>query len=575
MDRITQEVIRSGLYAVAREMKATMSRTAASPIIHSGGDSSAAVFDADMQLIAQGNDIPTMLGSSILSTRACVEAIGAATLRPGDVIIGNDTYLAGGNHQPDVQFTRPVFWKDEIVAYVITRAHWPDIGGSTPGSVSIATLDVFGEGVRIPPILLYRQDRLDEPLANLIIHNTRNPSMALLDIQAQYAGCRVGERRIQELVGRYGPAAFRTAAREALDYSERLMRMEIERIPDGTWRGRDLIETVQGGLWSGVPAPVEVAITVAGDRISFDFEGSAPQVRGGVNCPLSVTLNSVWYVVKAVTDPAIPINQGCYRPIEVAAPAGSIVNCSYPASVVSGNYTTSLRLVDMLLTTLAPALPQRVVAQSHGTVAVCRLAGIDPVLARRRALDRVHVTTGDMTPGGYGARPDKDGINGVRTHVGNAGTQSVEFMEHTAPILVESWAILPDTGGAGRFRGGCAVERVCRVDYEEATMSVSADRETCAPIGLFGGKAGALFRCEVTHPDGRSELVPAKGPPLILRQGTRVSLRSAGAGGYGDPAARDPARIQADIRNGYVTEEGALADYGVAVTGGKATDAAT
>ncbi|MGY3470107.1 N-methylhydantoinase B/oxoprolinase/acetone carboxylase alpha subunit [Bradyrhizobium sp. LM6.11] len=233
MDKVAYEIIRSGLYAIAREMKVAMMQTAGSPIIHSGGDASAAIFDAKMQLVAQGNDIPTMMGSAVISTKASVEAIGVKNLRPGDVIISNDVYLGGGNHQPDVQLTRPVFFEGEIIAYTMTRGHWVDIGGTAPGSFTAVTWDIHAEGIRIPPVILYRDDQPVEDLFRLIVHNTRDTDNRTLDINAQYAGTFVGGERIIAMAKKFGRAAIDSAMAASLDYSERLMRAQIERIPDG------------------------------------------------------------------------------------------------------------------------------------------------------------------------------------------------------------------------------------------------------------------------------------------------------------------------------------------------------
>jgi len=565
MDRIEFEIIRSALYAVAREMKIAMMRTAASPVIHSGGDASAAIFDAHMQLVAQGNDIPTMMGSAVISTRASVEAVGVANLHPGDVIVSNDAYLGGGNHQPDVQFTRPVFVDGEIVAYTMTRGHWQDIGGASPNSGTLATWDIFGEGLRIPPVLLFREDRPVPDLMTLITQNTRDPGNRALDIQAQYAGTYVGDRRLAELAGKWGKAALAEAMRESLDYSERLMRKQIQAIPDGVYEGSDFIEPIGEGAGAGEPVPIRVKITVQGERIVFDYTGSGPQVRGGLNCPLSVTCNSTWYTVKALTDPGIPINQGCYRPIEIVAPPGSILNCQYPASVVGGNTATSQRVIDMLLTALAPAVPERVIAQSHGTAGSLWFGGDDPDEARCRALRRRFASAGGVNPGGMGARPGKDGVNAVRTHIGNAGTISVEQTEYTAPVLVEAWRLVADSGGAGRWRGGLTAERSYLVEYEQASCTVGSERARYAPQGLFGGLPGARYECRILRGDGAVEPVPPKGSARVVHRGDRVRIHSAGSGGYGDPFEREPERVLDDVRNGYVSVEEAYRSYGVAV----------
>lgn len=572
MDKITYEIIRSSLYAIAREMKIAMMRTAASPIIHAGGDASAAVFDSTMQLVAQGNDIPTMLGSAVISTRVSVEAIGRERLRPGDVIISNDVYLGGGNHQPDIQFTRPVFHEGEIIAFVMTRGHWSDIGGQTPGSYTPKTWDLFGEGIRIPPVLIYRDDEPVQDVLTLIVQNTRDPAGRLLDVKAQYAGTFVGDQRLRAVAAKYGAANVAAAMAQSLDHSERLMRAEIAKIPDGVYSAEDWIEPVGG---TGDLIPITVRITVDGERMLFDYTGSSAQVRGGINCPFAVTCNSTWFAVKAITDVTIPINQGCYRPVDIIVPEGSILNCTYPASVVTGNTETSPRVIDLLLKALAQAVPQRVIAQSYCAAAAGIFAGNDPDDARSRSLGRKYVTMIDVHAGGMGARPDKDGINAIRVHVGNTGSQSIELIERQFPLRVEEWSIVSDTGGAGRWRGGCTTRRAYRTLFEEATCTVMAERGRVAPDGMFGGLAGAVFECRIDRAGGAVEAVPTKGDQVVLGAGDLVTVQPAGSGGYGDPLTRPAALVLADVQDGYVSLDAARALYGVVVTGGAVDAAAT
>ncbi len=565
MDKISYEIIRNGLYAIAREMKVAMMQTAGSPIIHSGGDASAAIFDAKMQLVAQGNDIPTMMGSAVISTKASVEAIGVENLRPGDVIISNDVYLGGGNHQPDVQLTRPVFFEGEIIAYTMTRGHWVDIGGTAPGSFTAVTWDIHAEGIRIPPVILYRDDKPVEDLFRLIVQNTRDVDNRTLDINAQYAGTYVGGERIIAMAKKFGAAALASAMAQALDYSERLMRAQVERIPDGVYEGSDFIEPVQAPGWPTELIPVKVKITVAGDRIVFDYTGSSRQVRGGVNCPFSVTCNSTWFTLKAITDHTIPINQGCYRPVEIICPEGTVLNCTYPASVVGGVTETSPRIIDMLLKTLSQAVPQRVVAQSNDAACSGIFSGEDPDQGRVRSLRRKNVQHIDPHAGGYGARPMRDGVNAIRVLVGNAGIQSIELIENMVPLRVESWHLVPDSGGAGRWRGGLTSERLYTVGYDEATLSVIAERGIVAPDGLFGGLAGGTFKSVVERSDGNRVAVPSKGEYLVVHRGDRVSIRPAAGGGYGDPLEREAERVLDDVRDGYVSAEVAASLYGVVI----------
>ena len=566
MDTVAYEIIRSGLYAAAREMKVAMMRTAASPIIHSGGDASAAIFDAKMQLVAQGNDIPTMMGSAVMSTKASVEAIGVKNLRHGDVIISNDVYLGGGNHQPDVQLTRPVFVDGEIVAYTMTRGHWVDIGGIAPGSFAVATWDVHAEGIRIPPVLLFRDDKPVDDIFRMIVNNTRDADNRTLDIKAQYAGTFVGGARIIEMARKYGSAAIADAMERSLDYSERLTRARIEKIPDGVYEGNDFLEPVGTPGWPQDLIPVQVKITVDGSRMIFDYTGTASQVRGGVNCPFSVLCNSTWFTVKAITDPLIPINQGCYRPVEIICPEGTVLNCTYPASVVSGVTETSPRIIDMLLRTLSQAVPDRVVAQNNCAACTGVFSGHDPVEERCRAFRRKVVSMVDPNAGGFGARPDKDGISAIRVLVGNTGTQSTELTEHLIPLTIEKWELVPDSGGAGRWRGGLTTDRVYRVEYDESTLTVTAERGRVAPKGLFGGLEGACFRSTVTRTDGSVTEMPSKGSAALVHKGDRVLIRCAGSGGYGDPLDREPERVLKDVFDGYVTANAAGELYGVVLS---------
>lgn len=524
-----------------------------------------------MRLVAQGNDIPTMLGSAVISTRESVLAVGRDNLRPGDVIISNDVYLGGGNHQPDIQLTRPVFLDGEIIAFVMTRGHWTDIGGKSPGSFTPDTWDIFGEGVRIPPVFIYRNDEPVADIMSMIVHNTRNPDACTLDILAQYAGTFCGDRRLQQLARKYGAAALGETMAEALLYSERRMRAQIEAIPDGVYTGSDYIEPVGDAEL----IPIKVKITVEGDSICFDYTGTAPQVRGGVNCPLSVTCNSTWFAVKAITDLSIPINQGCYEPVKIIAPEGSLVNCVYPASVVSGNTETSPRIIDLLLRTLSSALPDRVIAQSNCAACCGIFSGDDPDLDRRKAMRRTYVSTIDVHAGGMGARPDKDGVSAIRVLVGNAGAQPVELIEHNSPLTIEEWTLVPDTGGAGRWRGGCAARRTYRVGFEQATCTVIAERGRVAPKGLFSGLAGATFNSSIERRNGETKTLRAKSEQEIIARGDRVRIQPAGGGGYGDPLERPAQDVWSDVLDGYVSAESAERDYGVIVSAGRLDPGAT
>jgi N-methylhydantoinase B len=307
---------------------------------------------------------------------------------------------------------------------------------------------------------------------------------------------------------------------------------------------------------------LKVKVTIQGDQIHFDYAGTGDQTIGGINCPLAVTCNSTWFTVKALTDISIPINQGCYRPITIDAPLGSIVNCQFPASVVSGNTETSPRVIDLLLKALAQAVPERVVGQSNCAACSGVFGGKDPDSDRVRRTGRPFVSMVEPHGGGMGARASKDGVNGIRVYVGNAGSLPVEFIEQTMPLVVEEWALVTDSGGAGRYRGGLTARRTYRVGFDQATFTVAGERGQFAPQGHFGGQAGAHFLCSVTHPDGSTELLPPKGATAVVRQGDRVVVQPAGSGGYGDPRQRPAEDVMADLANGYISEASARNQYG-------------
>ena len=317
----------------------------------------------------------------------------------------------------------------------------------------------LGEGVRIPPVRLFRNDEIVDDVKTLIVQNPRDPEGRLLDIQAQYAGTFVGDQRIRALCDKYGAQSLADAMKRSLDHSEALMRAAIREIPDGVYEAEDWVEGVYAKNWPADPVRIKVRVTVAGDEMHFDYAGSGSQSSGGINCPFAVTCNSTWFTVKAITDASIPINQGCYRPIHIAAPEGSIVNCRFPAPVVSGNTETSPRVIDLLLKALAQAVPERVVGQSNCAACSGVFGGRDPDADRVRRTGRPFVSMVEPHGGGMGARAGKDGVNGIRVYVGNAGSLPVEFIEQTMPLVVEEWALVTDSGGAGRYRGGLTARR--------------------------------------------------------------------------------------------------------------------
>jgi N-methylhydantoinase B len=511
--------------------------------------------------VAQGQDIPVQLGAMPRSVRMTLEDYAPEPIESGDVLISNDPYIAGSNHLNDVCMVMPVFVDGRLFAYSVARAHWMDIGGPAPGGFSVAVWDIYNEGLRIPAVRAYRNWQPEEGLLKLILTNVRGPEERMWDLRAQFAGCRAGERGVRRLCDRYGADTVAACMRQAMDYSERRLRQEIARIPDGTYRFHDYIE---GDGWQDRPLKLQVTARVQGDEIEVDYTGTDRQVRGGVNAPRSITDGITLYAIKAITDHTIPSNAGLERPVRVIVPEGTILNPTHPAACSTGGTAeTSQRLADLLMGCFAQAVPDRVIAGSFGSSSVVIVAGRDPLPWRRELLRRERVVVMDNAPGGMGARPSKDGVNGIKVHIGNAMETPVEFVEFTAPLRVLRWEIERDTGGAGEFRGGCAASREYEVTDDDTMVTVLAERGKVPPFGLFGGRAGAVGRFVVNPGAPDEQVLPSKNAPRVLRQGERLLYQPAGAGGYGDPLARDAELVLADVLDGYVSAEAARDLYGV------------
>ncbi len=533
IDAITLEVLRHALAAVADEMNANLIRSAYSPNIKERRDCSCALFDAAGQMVAQAESIPVHLGAMPFSVAAAVRAVDSFS--PGDVVVLNDPY-AGGAHLPDITFVAPVFSGDRLIAFVANRAHHADVGGKEPGSLSGDTVEIYQEGLRIPPVRVWRSGTVDRDLVDLILLNVRTPEERWGDLRAQRAACVTGIERLTEVIGRCGFERISEGMAAILDYSERRMRAEIERLPDGTAEFSDVLD--DDGI-SGEPIPIRVSITIDGDRIALDFAGTAEQVRGPVNAVLAVTTSATYYAVRAITDPEIPPNAGCYRPIEIDAPVGSIVNPRPPAPVVGGNLETSQRVVDVILGAMGRIVPERAIAACQGSMNNLAIGGTDP-----RAGEPFSIY--ETIAGGFGARPSKDGIDGIHSHMTNTLNTPIEALEIAYPLRVERYELRRGTGGAGRFRGGLGVRRDIRSLCSDARVSLLTERRFHRPYGLAGGAPGESGENVIIR-DGEEIPLPAKGS-VGVAYGEVVSVRTPGGGGYGAPSERDPVAIETDRR---------------------------
>ncbi len=554
-DPATFEVVKNSLYAAAEEMKVVLAKTAYSPILKVAGDYSCGIFDRKGEMVAQGPDLPIHLGSMPDAVKAVIAA--ADGFAPGDIYIHNDPYF-GGSHLPDVNVVSPAFHGDIMLGFACVRAHWPDIGSATPGSYGAVT-EIFGEGLRLPPVRLYRAGELNREVDAIIFANVRTPDERRGDLNAQIAANRRGSGRLSELAGKYGIDTLLRIMGEVMDYSDTMMRALLRKLPDGGGSFEDFLDgdgILEDGATEDDTFTIRMKATKQGDRLTVDFTGSDPQVAGPMNAPLSVTASGIYTSVKMIVDPTgmIPPNSGCWRAIEVIAPKGSVVNAAFPAPVVYANHEMSHRVADMLFGALYPAMPDRVMACSQGTSAILTLGGVD----YRNGARYVSYET---IKGGFGARPAKDGINCVASGISNTMNTPIEVLEMSFPVGVEYYEITADSGGAGKYRGGCGARRAWRILGNPSHASVCCERTKSPPFGLAGGKPGAPMTIALELADGERRELLSKGG-FIAPADSRVLFETPGSGGYGPPEERDPESLAADIRDGYVSAEGARRDYG-------------
>jgi N-methylhydantoinase B len=534
IDAVTLEILRNQLESVAEEMGQVLITGAYSPNIKERQDCSTALFDADGRMVAQAEHIPVHLGAM----PEAVDAVRDRDPRPGDVFVVNDPF-AGGTHLPDVTLVSPVAVAGEILGYAVSRAHHADVGGMTPGSMPAGATEIYQEGIRLPPVRLVDGGDLVDDVFDLILANVRNPSERRADVRAQIAANERASDRVADLLDEHGEARLREAFDRIVDYSRRRVEAELETLPDGTYRARDVLE---GDGVTDDDVPIEVTVTIDGKTLRVDFAGTASQVRGNLNAPLAVAKSAVYFVVRSVTDPEIPPNDGCYQPVTVTAPEGSLLNPTPPAAVVGGNVETSQRVTDVVFAALADAAPDRVTAQGQGTMNNLVVGGRDG-----------EFTYYETIAGGGGARAAKDGMDGVQVGMTNTLNTPIESLESEYPMHVTRYAFRPDSGGEGEFRGGLGLERELVVE-RDATVSLLTERRRHAPRGVEGGADGATGENLI---DG--EPVPAK-TTVDVDAGTRVTILTPGGGGFGDPDDRDPDALAADRTDGKVTGDDAPAD---------------
>lgn len=562
LDPVTLGVIWGALSSIAVEIGSTVHKTAYSEQAREGQDFSVAVFDAGGRMVAQGPYSPGHMGAMSFAVRNTLAAHPAETLRPGDAILLNDPLLGSG-HLPDFFITQPVFAGDVLVGFVVNILHHTDVGGQRPGSQGVEGIfDYFQEGLRIPPTKVWKAYEEQEGIVGIIAANTRTPDKVLGDLRAQRGALRVGELRLAELARRYGPATLAAAMDEIVARTEAAMRAAIRAVPDGVYEFEDFLDDWGPGT---APLRVKVRVTVAGDAIAIDYDGSSPQTVSGMNSYINYTRSYSYAAVKCLTDPYGPMNEGAMRPVTVVAPEGSFLNPRPPAGG-GPRAIICYRTFEAVIGALAPALPERVAAAASHFA--------NPTFGGRdRARGRSFVAY-ELVLSGTGARAAKDGCEAM-AYAFNASNIPVEAQEAQQPLIVEHFGFLRDSAGPGAFRGGCGIRRDLRFLADEGKLTNLSERQAFPPYGLFGGRPGTLART-VINPGPGEQVVHGKASREFAH-GDVISFQQSGAGGYGDPLERDPARVLEDVLDDFVSVEGARRDYGVAIVereGEPAVDAA-
>jgi N-methylhydantoinase B len=558
-DPVALEVFSNALLSISEEMGALLIRTAYSTNIKERHDASTAIFDGEGRLVAQAEHIPMHLGAMLSAIHHILRRYPVDDISEGDAFLANDAYTGGGTHLADVTVASPVFVDGHLIAFVANMGHWPDVGGIKPGAaMTEGCTEIYQEGLRIPPMRVIRKGVLQEDLFSFILLNMRLAEDRPADLRAQVATNQTGVQRIQELCRKHGIDRFRTLIDDVLAYTERSIRARIAALPEGSWSFEDQLDDDAN---TPDPVPLKVTLTISHDpqpSIVFDFTGSSAQRQGGVNVVYEALFATAAFALKAVLDHDLWSNAAFERVVHLVAPKGSIVN-PLPPAAVGGRGTTCQRLADMLLGVLAQVVPDRVTACGHGTTSI-NLHGFDPIRNRRFICI-------DGIGGGMGGREGHDGMDAVQINTNNIPNLPTEIIESEYPLRVLCHELVPDSGGAGEFRGGCATRKdFCMLS--DVSFTAHADRHRFAPWPLAGGLSGAMG-LHARNPGTDAEApVGSKGGPFEFRTGEVLRCQTAGAGGFGNPAERSMALLAADLADGKVTEAAARHDYPAALVEG-------
>jgi len=522
VDGITLEVMKNALQSVAEEMGATLIRTSISINIKDRRDCSTGVYNANGDLVAQAEHIPLHLGIMPFVMKSVLEYCPADKFEPGDAVLINDPYISG-SHLPDCCLVSPVFYKGELVAFVVNLAHHADMGGMVPGSMPINASTIFQEGLSIPPVKIRKAGVIDEELLGLIVRNTRIPAEWRGDLEAQIASNNVGEKRVQELCDKSGVETVSFYMDALIDYSFRRMCNQINALPDGVFDFTDYLEI---GESADDLLPIVVSVHKEGSELVVDFTGTGPQVPTSLNCTRSVACACVFYVAKVMLDCEVPSNAGAFKPIRVITPKGSIVEPAYPAAVSNANINTAQRITDAMFGAFGKMLPAKAMAASGGTMSCFTIGGTHP--------DTGEYFTYVETYGcGMGAAEGYKGADGIQTNMTNTRNTPNEVMEIAYPFFIEEYCLVPGTEGKGKWNGGMGLRRAIRIEADDVIATISTEREFTEPWGVVGGGPGARSYCGLVH-EGSEEKIPAR-VTLNVANGDTVILQTPGGGGYGIP----------------------------------------
>jgi len=554
LDPITREIVGNALISITREMGSVLKRTSVSSILNEGRDFSCAIFDAKGNLSATAEFVMVHLGAMGASVEAVLKEIGIENFQQGDIAILNDPYR-GGSHIPDITMVRPVFYKKKLIAFVGNRAHYPDVGGMAPGSFAGDSTEIFQEGLIIPPLLFYEKDKLNEDLFRLILNNVRSPRRWKGDSSAQVASLRIGERRLLELIDKWGVNTVVEAMESLIEHSYVLTKQRIKEIPDGEYRFFDYMDDFGP---NDELVKIYLTMRVRDDRLIFDFTGTDKQIERPINCPIAVTKAAVFAACKSIIAPEAVVNAGFFKALDFITEPGTIVDAQFPAPVCGGNTNTSQRILDVVIACFSYIYPEKVMGAEYAANSDCTLGGFDK---RHKESYVIYL----MPVGGIGARATKDGIDALINYVGNVSNQPIEVFEHVHPFRFSAYSLRNGSGGAGKYRGGLGeilefspVDNVC-------TMSIFAERVQVPPFGVFGGCGALPARYIITKATGERYFVEYKTSRIKLKGNDTFTILTPGGGGYGDPYERDPNMVLEDVIDEKITIEEAKEKYGVII----------